>query len=559
MTVLGVKSRYSTRAALHRTREVGRILGSQGLGVAAERSGLRRMLARWRHWPELPPSLAHRLRVALADLGVVAIKFGQMLSTREDLLPPEYIAELSTLQDAAPPVPFADIRRIIEQDLGAGGDGPFASLDPEPLASASIGQVHAATLHNGAAVVVKVRRPGVVEQVELDLAILRDIVDWVQRNTEFGESYDLLALVDEFAYTLRNELDYLHEARAAQRLRAACGGDPRVMIPRVYHSLGTERVLVMQRVSGVKVTDVATLDRLGIPRRVIAENAVHIFLREVLEFGLFHADPHPGNFFVQPDASIAIVDFGMVGRVTEATRDHMLRGGLAAVQQDAEELAEQLFALGVAGRRAQRAPFERDLEHVIGRYGDWSLRDLSARTVVDELSAIALRHRLMLPRELALFLRVLVMSEGIGLTLDPDFHYLEYASPLIKRAWVRLHSPRELARRMAGSLEQGMELGLELPHRAERLLARIERGELQMTVTHRGLETVTREFQRMTNRLALSVILAASVVALGMAAGIRHVPEWESVIGWIFQFGLMFSLLFGAIVVWGIWRSSRRR
>ncbi len=560
MPALLAPRRNSAGSVLRRTRNVVNVLAAHGLETFVVQSGLTRFVPPW--WRPgrngSAPSQARRLRLALGELGATFIKLGQMLSTRADLLPPEFIAELAILQDAAPPVAFADIDQVIHEELAHLPESPFASLREAPLASASIGQVHEATLRDGTPVVVKVRRPGIVEQVELDLGILRGVAEWVQEHTPIGRDYDLQSLVDEFANTLRNELDFVQEAHHAERLRRAFEGDPRVWIPRVYPAFSTSRMLVLERVGGIKVSDLAALDRNGVSRRTVAQNAVSIFLREVLEFGFFHADPHPGNFFVQPDGSIAIVDFGMVGVVSESTQQHLLRAGLAGVQEDAEALADELYALGVAGKHARRAAFQRDLERVISRYGTRSLRELSAATVVDELTRIAFRHRLQLPSELALLLRVIVMSEGIGLTLDPEFHYLEYANLLIRRDWRRRHAPRALVRQAGRALADSMELGIHLPRRAERLLARLERGDVQMTVDHRGLDHVTREFQRMTNRLALSIILGASVVALGIAVGIRPGPQLEPVIGWVFRLALLFSLLFGVSVLWGIWRAGRR-
>jgi ubiquinone biosynthesis protein len=481
-----------------------------------------------------------------------------MLSTRADLLPADLIAELSKLQDAAPAVPFSDIERVVAEEMRRLAVPPFLSFERTPIASASIGQVHAAVLLDGTPVIVKVRRPGVVEQVERDLEILRGIVDWMQVHTPLGRDYELRELAEEFAYTIRGELDYVREAQKATRLRLAFEGDRRVWIPRVYEEYSTERMLTEERVSGVKISDLATLDRLGISRRAVAENAVQIFLREILEFGFFHADPHPGNFFVQPDGSLAIVDFGMVGRINEETHRHLLRAVLAAARQDAEELAEEMYALGVAGRSAQRAAFQRDLDHLMGCFAGRTLRDLSAASVTGEIVGIAFRHKLQLPSGLALLLRVVNMSEGIGLSLDPEFRYLEYAGPIFERSWRKRRGFRATATRAGQAAAEAAELGLDLPRRVTRLLARIERGEIALNVAHQGIENLTQEFQRMTNRLALSVILGASVVALGLAVGIRHVPELAPIVGWLLRLGLLFSLVFGASVLWGIWRSERR-
>ncbi len=556
--LLGVP-RPSSRS-LKRTRQIGRVLAGHGLESIADMAGLRRFVPRFRRTPSevAPLTQSQRVRVALGELGATFIKLGQMLSTRADLLPLDLIAELSKLQDAAPPVPFQDIQRTVREELRRLAVAPFLSFEARPIASASIGQVHAAVLLDGTPVIVKVRRPEVVEQVERDLEILRGIVAWMQVHTPLGRDYELSELADEFAYTIRGELDYVLEAQNATRLRRAFEGDRRVWIPRVYDEYTTSRMLTEERVGGVKISDLATLDRLGIPRRTVAENAVEIFLREVLEFGFFHADPHPGNFFVQSDGSLAVVDFGMVGRINDETHRHLLRAVLAAGRQDAEELAEAMYALGVASPRARRAAFQRDLEHLMGSFAGRTLRDLSAASVTGEIVRIAFRHKLQLPSALALLLRVVTMSEGIGLKLDPEFRYLEYAGPIVARAWRRRRTFGVVAKRASRVASDAAELGLDLPRRLTRLLARIERGEIALSIAHQGIESFTREFQGMTNRLALSIILGSSVVALGLAVGIRNVPQLGSMVGWLFKLGLVFSLAFGASVLWGIWRAGRR-
>jgi len=549
---------YSRRPLVERTREVARILAHHGLQTLAEQAGLARFLPRLGQPPDSTRAMAQRLRLALGELGVTFIKLGQTLSTRGDLLPPEFVTELATLQDAAPTVPAEHIVRTIEEDLGDAPEKIFAAFDRTPLASASIGQVHAARLQDGSPVVVKVRRPGVVDEVERDLEILTRIVTWAQANTALGNDIDLLPLVHEFAYTLRNELDYVREGRNAERLGRAFANDPSVWIPRVHWPHTTTRVLTLERVGGIKASDLATLDRLAVPRRAIAENAVRMFLRELLELGFFHADPHPGNFFVQPDGSIAVVDFGMVGRVTESTRENLLRAGLAAIEQDADRLAEALFVLGVAGRRADRPAFVRDLDHLLGSWQGRSISDLTAAAITGELSTITYRHHLQLPGDLALLLRVITMSEGLGLMLDPQFHYLEFASPLVREHWRRRHSPRRTAGRVGRAMSEAADLSLELPRRTDRLLGRVERGELELNVRHEGLERMTREFQGMTNRLALAMVLAASVVALGVALGVHGLRGIEGLIRVLFTFGLLFSLASGLWLIASIWRAGKR-
>lgn len=550
---------FADGAVLRRSREVARVLSGHGLGALVDQAGLRRFRPpQLRHRADGGPlRQAERLRAALGELGVCFIKFGQTLSTRADLFPAEVVEELARLQDAAPPVPLEDIRRAIREDLGADPESVFAAFDPVPMASASIGQVHAARLADGREVVVKVRRPGVEQQVEVDLHILAGIADWATVQTEFGRIYALRPLVDEFAYTIRNELDYVREGQNAERFRRSFDGDARVWIPRVHWELTTRRVLTLDRITGVKISDLAALDRLGISRRGVAENAVRIFLRQALDFGYFHADPHPGNYFVQPDGALGIVDFGMVGRLPEALRMRLLRAGLAAIEEDPESLAEELYALGVAGPRADRQGFQRDLDHLIGHFGGRSLRELSATAVTRELTGVVFRHRLQLPAELALLFRVVAMSEGIGLQLDPEFRYLDFASPFLRRRWDRHHALPAVAGRVGRAARDAADLGVDLPRRTGRLMGRIERGELQLNVQHEGLGAFSRQLQRMTNRLALAVILAGSVVALGLAVGAGVIPDRGEYLTWLFRLALPLSLGFGAVLLWSMWRAPR--
>ena len=545
-------------AAMRRSREVARVLTGHGLGSVVDQFGLRRFAPfRLRRPDRRPLCQAEHLRIALGELGVTFTKFGQMLSTRADLLPPEYVRELSMLQDSTPRIAPEDVRGVLRAELGPDARSRFAAFEEVPLASASIGQVHAARLHDGRDVAVKVQRPDVAEQIEVDLGIMRGVADWMQVHTAFGQDYDLRPLVEEFAHSLHAELDYVREGENADRFRRAMADEPRLWIPHIHWDLTTRRVLTMERVTGTKVTDVEGLERLGVSRRRIAETAVRTFLRQVLELGFFHADPHPGNFFVQGDGTVAVVDFGMIGRVNEITQIRLLRAGLAAIREDAEALAEEMYALGVAGRRADRGAFQRDLDHLLGRYGGRSLRELSASVVVREFTDIAYRHRLQLPGELALLFRVVIMSEGLGLTVDPDFRYLDYAAPFFQSRWNRYHGLASTAERAGRAAFDAAELTLELPRRAGMLLGRLERGEIDLNVRHEGLQRFSNQLQSMFNRLALAVILAASVVALALALGVGAFAGASTYMNWLFRIGLLFSVIFGVALVWSMWRAPR--
>ncbi len=505
-----------------------------------------------------PYTQPEHLRMALADLGTTFIKLGQALSTRPDFLPPEYVTELAKLQAAAPSVPFEQICDIVCAELGEQPKELFAAFDPQPLASASIGQAYAAVTKDGQAVVVKVQRPGVAEQVEKDLEILSEMAEWATLHTAFGRDFDLPALVDEFAFTLRNELDYRMEAHNAERFQQSFAGDSGIHVPRVHSGLTSSRVLTIERMAGIKIDDVAALEEAGIDRCALAENAVRLLLRETFEFRFFHADPHPGNFFVEPDGSIALIDYGMVGSLDERVQLSLLRIGMAVARQDSDRLADELYSLGVTGGRGQRNALKRDLDHLLGRYAGRSLQDLAAAQLTSEVMVIARRRRLHLPAELVMLFRVTAMSEGLGTRLDPNFRLLEFATPYFRQFWLDRHSPTALAKRVAQSTLDATELGMDLPRRGARLISQLERGDLAFDVRHEGLGEFTRQLQRMVNRLALSILLAAMIVGLGLLMVVYHPPGWERIGGWLFGLGFLFALAFGAWLMWNIWRSGRR-
>ncbi len=547
---------------LRRSREITSALTRHGLGWLVVRVGLGNLIPFERGWlghpvRETPYSQAEHLRMALAELGGAFIKLGQALSTRPDFLPPEYAAEFSKLQDAAPPVPFDLICEVICDELGESPENIFEEFDPQPLASASIGQVHTGKLKNGQSVIIKVQRPDVVEQIEEDLEILSGMAKWAESHTAFGRDYNLPALVDEFAFTLRNELDYQREGHNADRFRRNFVNDPGIYVPYVYWEFTTDRVLTLERVSGVKVSDMPALDVAGIDRHIVAENSVRIMLREVFEFGFFHADPHPGNFFVQPDGSIAMIDFGMIGRLDTNLQESLLRIGMAVGRRDAERLTDEFFAIGMANANIKRKPLQRDLDHFISRYAGRSIKDLAAAKTVDEIMAIAMRHHLQMPAELVMLFRVVGISEGLGAQLDPNFRLFDFAAPYLQEFWLQHRSPKAIAWRVGQSALDAAELSLALPHLLSRLLGEVERGELELNVHHEGLQDFTRHLQQMVNRLALAILLAATIVALGLMMIIYHPPGWNIYGGWLFGLAFLFSLALGVWMIWTIWRFGR--
>lgn len=554
--------RFTRGHLRHRSREIAAILVRHGLGWLVVQIGLGDLVRFERGWlghpaREAPYTQAEHLRMAMGELGATFIKLGQALSTRSDFIPPAYVTEFSKLQDAAPPVPFDEICQVVSAEFGQPPLEIFAEFDRLPQASASIGQAHVARLKSGEQVIVKVQRPGVDQIVEQDLEILLEMAEWASSHTHLGRNYNLPALVEEFAYTLRNELDYQREAQNGLRFRHNFKDDSTIYIPNIYREFSTERVLTTERVGGIKVNDLAGLESAGISRHMVAENSVRLMLREVFEFGFFHADPHPGNFFVQPDESIALIDFGMVGSLSKDLQESLLRIGLAVSQKDTGALVDELYRLGVAGKRARPEVLGRDLDHLLGQYADRPIKDLAAARVTGEVMEIVRRHRLQLPSDLLMLLRVVGMSELLGARLDPEFHLFEFAAPFLRRFWFERRSPQAIALRVGQAALEAVQLGLDLPHRANHLLNRLERGELEFSVNHHGLEEFERKLQQGLTRLALSILVAAIILSLGLLMLIFHPAGWEQIGGGVFAGAFLLVLGLGTWLVWTIWRSGR--
>ncbi len=500
---------------------------------------------------------AAQLCTALVELGPTFVKMGQALSARSDLLPEAYVDELSKLLDEVPPTAFTRMEAVLTAELGHETADLFAAFDPTPLASASIGQVYAATLKSGDEVVVKIIRPGALDMFERDLEVLHDIADWASAHTDVGRAYDLRSLVDEFAYTVRNEFDYLREGHNADLFRQNFYGDPRVTIPKVYWEFTTHRVMTMQRVYGIKINDFAALDASAINRRLVAENLMHFALRQIFEFGLYHADPHSGNFFVQPDSSLAVMDFGMVGRLNAPIKRTFLGVAMAVQQKDASFLADELISAGIYAHGLDRRGLIRDLDRLLDSFTGNDLGELTGVQMVKDVMTVIFKHGLQLPGELVALTRAVTVAEGTGLALYPRFRMFTFAQPYLESFWAQERSPQRMAPRVGQATLDSLELSLSFPRRIHRLMDMLERGQMEVNVNFQVLRELTGELQKMTNRMALAMVLSAVIIALALVLVIYHPATWQSFGEVIFGLAFFSSLAFGAWLMWSIIRSGR--
>ena len=511
-----------------RKREIAAILVRHGLSQLLAATGLDRAVSAGRAALRLPAAadgfVAPRdLRLALEELGPTFIKLGQAASTRADLLPPEYLAELAKLQDAAPPVPAQAAWAVIQAELGDATRTAFQSFGLEPLAVASIGQAHPATLQDGTDVVVKVRRPGAVEQIDLDLKIVQELAEQASRRWESAARLDLVGLAEEFARLLRAELDYKQEGQNAERFAAEFAGDPDVQIPRVFWETTTSQVITLERIQGMKVSELDALTAAGVDRHELAERAVRVSAKMIFDDGFFHGDPHPGNLFIEPPGRIGLIDFGIVGTLDDSLRAELGKLLIGVIRKDPNRLATSLIALGATTGPVDRAQLRQDLAELLDTYSERALGEVSVGAALGEGLAIARRHHLRLPRNLALLVKVIVMGEGMAAGLDPEFRMVDVLAPYARRQLLAQLSPAALARRVEQVSADIAELAVDFPGQLHRLLDVLGDGGLELHLRAGELEPLLERTERLGNRIAASVIAAAAINALTELAATGHV------------------------------------
>jgi ubiquinone biosynthesis protein len=541
--------------------EIGRILARNGFGWLWSKWGIGTILGGLdKSADEAKPDATtqpERLRLTFEELGTTYIKLGQALSTRPDLLPPEYVAELSKLQDHVPEVPYADIESAILQELGQKPADLFQSFDPKPLGAGSIGQVHSAVLADGTAVVVKVRLPGIEQLIEQDLAILGQVARLLATKAEFTKNLDLEGLVDEFAFTLRNELDFAREGQNAERIAAQFADDAILHVPAIFWEYSAHTVLTLEAIHGIKIDDLAALDAAGIDRHELAQGCTRIALVQVLDHGFFHADPHPGNFFVQPDGSIALLDYGMVGRLGDRLRESLLRLALAISRKDADRIIDELLALGATHSSVDRGALKRDIENMISRYDGLPIGEISIAEVTRQVTAAAQHHGLRLPSEIVVLARVVAMDEGLGAKLDPEFNFLEYSKPFFIDFWKKSHSPAAIAGRLRDGVVDLADLAMDLPATLKRLSGLVERGEVKVTSRIDLPDAIVKKAQQAANRIAISVLAAGLVIGLSVLTLVYRPAGSEGVAYLMLKVALAVGVLTGVWLISAFWKSAR--
>jgi len=576
---------FTAARDLGRLHEIASVLIRYGFGDFVRRMGMANALERagrallWKHADELahlePPARARRV---LEELGPTFIKLGQVLATRVDLFEPEWIAEFGKLQDSAPPIPYADVLQQLAEDLGAPPEKIFAAFDPEPLAAASIAQVHRARLEDGSEVVVKVRRPGIRSVVEADLRWLMRLAELVESENPELRNFHPQEIVRQFELSLRRELDFAVECRNAERIAnnfagytdqdtispPATGRAPDsatlpaaaiIVIPRVYWKWTGERVCVQEFIEGIPGRNLAAADHAGLDRKILARRGARAVLKMIVEDGFFHADPHPGNVFYLPGNRLAFIDFGMVGRLNEERRDQMIQLMLGMVRREPARVAEVMLDWS-GDVSVDEDSLILEIQAFVDQYYGIPLKQLSLGAMLTDLVAILREYRIALPSDLALLIKAFITLDGMGRELDPDFDMAGEAMPMLEKSVRARYKPAALFKRGWRSVGEMLSMISDIPHDLSRLLRAARRGRLQIHIDVPHLKHVGNQLDGAANRLVVGIVVAAIIIGSSI---VMTVPGGPTLLG-LPVFGLLGYLGAAAGGVWlllSIWKSNR--
>lgn len=516
----------------HRYREILTVLARHGIGVVDDE---------FIKHEAGDQARAEHLRRACEELGTLFIKLGQALSTRGDLLPDAYRKELAKLQDEVAPLPANVIEDVIREDLGAPPDKLFAFFDLNPLGSASIGQVHAARLLDNREVVIKVRKPGVDDLVKVDLEILAGLIDRWSSRFPVLEQYNARALLREFSDVLLGEIDYGREAANIKSFRNAFSNDNGYKIPAVIEEYSKNRVLTEERVEGRKPSDVPDLPKRQ--RAVVSRRIARFVLEPAFERGFYYADPHPGNLLIQTDGSLAVIDFGKMGRLTPEARQRAADLFIAITRSDAQRLADRLIEITAPEHPIDRDLITREIDRILELYVDVSLENLRFAEAFSELMQLVRRHGLRLPGALVQFFKALGMCEGILQTLDPDSSFSDYLRPMIGKLMYQAYAGPNLLGRLSDSVADAAELIVQLPRRIDRVLGEIERGNLRVWTRIEDVDPIIKRVEHLVARTNATVLAAACIIGLAVVMQFYRPQGWERWIGAVLWIVVAFALI----------------
>ncbi len=496
---------------IRRGRKIANVLIKHGFGHFIERLDPKFSGKKDHKRDDEKTPVSERARLVLEELGPTFVKFGQMLSLRPDLIPPEFVKEFRKLQDSVPGFGYDDVESAITKELGSPIDDMFSSFDKKPLAAASIAQVHKAVL-GGEDIVVKIQRPRIEETIDADLDILFNLARLTVKHIPESELYNPVGIVEEFTKAIRKELDFTIEGRNIDRFLRNFKDDPTVCGPKVYWNYTSKRILTMGFIKGTKLSELGSeIDKET--RLEFTDKIAQSCMKQILVHGFFHADPHPGNLFVTADDKIAFIDFGIVGTVDEYLKEKLASLFIALMQKDTDRITNELLDIGMVTDETSLPEFRSDIAQLIETYYGTSLHAINISVMLNEGMETALRHRVRIPADFALLIKSIVTLEGVCRELNPEFNLTEAAKPFAESLITERMHPKRLINKMTKNLSELSELLMIMPKKINQILSQLEKGKLLIDIEHKGLNQFMSEIDIVSNRISVSLIISSIIIA----------------------------------------------
>lgn len=491
-------------------------------------------------------SRPERLRMSLEELGPTFIKFGQVLSTRSDFIPPEYLFELAKLQDDVPPFSYEDVESIFLAEMGHKPEELFSEFKRAPVAAASIGQVHEGVLRDGDKVVVKVQRPEIEKIIAVDLEILAHIAALMEKYLEELQGHRPTSIVEEFARTISKEIDYSVEIGNIERFAKQFERNKTIYVPKVYRDLSCERILTMENIQGLKASDVDQLRKQGADLPLVAERGTNLIMEQIFVHGFFHADPHPGNIFILPDNLICFLDFGMMGRLSRQNRDDFTDLVLYIVARNERKVMESVLKLTNHYEDINRDALSRDLSEMLDRYLYLPLKELEAGKILQDLLELVSRHQIFFKPNFYLMMKAITTVEGVGCILDPDLELLKLAQPFMKKVKSDRLRLNRIAEEAGLATSEYVDLLRDLPEELRSILSQLRQGRMKLEFEHRGLSDLRVALDQVSNRISFAIVLASLIIGSSLIILSGIPPKWHD----IPIIGLIGFLLAGVMGFW---------